>query len=63
MQLRNTVVAIKAYEKVKKEKHANFHAKTCGTFIHKKISLVARYTWLSLLFYFIVIAVVRGVGR
>ena len=48
MQLRNTVVymsvAIKAYEKVKKEKHANFHAKTCGKFIHKKISLVARYT-------------------
>lgn len=44
MQLQNTVVnmsiAIKAYEKVMKQKHTNFHVKTCGTFINKK------YPWL-----------------
>ena len=33
-------VAIKAYEKVMMEKHTNFHAKTCCTFINQK------YPWL-----------------
>ena len=33
-------IAIKAYEKVMKEKHTNIHVKTCGTFINQK------YSWL-----------------
>ena len=33
-------IAIKAYEKVMKEKHINFHVRTCGTFINQQ------YPWL-----------------
>jgi len=38
-----------------KEKHTNFHVKTCGAFINQK------YPWLH--FFVIVIAVARGVSR
>ena len=52
-------IAIKAYEKVMKEKHTNFHVKTCGTFINQQ------YPWLHvhLTFFVLVIALVRAVGR
>ena len=54
-------VAIKAYEKVMKEKHTNFHAaKTCGIFINQKN--LSGCT-LHLTIFVAVIAVVRGVGR
>ena len=66
MQLRSTIVNIRVYEKIMKEKHANFYAKTCGTFIHKKIYACIPGCTLHLTFFVIVlyvIAVVRGVGR
>ena len=44
MQLRSTIVNMRVYKKVMKEKHANFYAKTCGTFIHKKD--ICMYPWL-----------------
>lgn len=54
-------VAIKAYEKVMREKHTNFHAKTCATFINQIcLWLHAIPDFFVIVLY--VIAVVRGVG-